>query len=67
MSNESRENLQGTDGQDVADLTATTGQTVKESATTGQAISEPAAAAVDAAVEGATASSTNDTPAQQQQ
>ena len=78
MSNESRENLQGTDGQDVADLTATTGQTapepattgqtVKESATTGQAISEPAAAAaVDAAVEGATASSTNDTPAQQPQ
>jgi hypothetical protein len=67
MSNESRENLQGTDGQDVADLTATTGQTVKEPATTGQAISEPAAAAVDAAVEGATASSTNDTPAQQQQ
>ena len=66
MSNESRENLQGTDGQDVADLTATTGQTVKESATTGQAIPEPAAAAVDAAVEGATASSTNDTPAQQQ-
>ena len=57
MSNESRENLQGTDGQDVADLTATTGQ----------AISEPAAAAVDAAVDGATASSTNDTPAQQQQ
>ena len=67
MSNESRENLQGTDGQDVADLTATTGQTVKEPATTGQAIPEPAAAAVDAAVEGATASSTNDTPAQQQQ
>ena len=77
MSNESRENLQGTDGQDVADLTAaagqttpepaTTGQTVKEPATTGQTISEPAAAAVDAAVEGATASSTNDTPAQQQQ
>ena len=57
MSNESRENLQGTDGQDVADLTAAAGQ----------AISEPAAAAVDAAVEGATASSTNDTPAQQQQ
>ena len=56
MSNESRENLQGTDGQDVADLTATTGQ----------AVPEPAAAAVDAAVEGATASSTNDTPAQQQ-
>ena len=67
MSNESRENLQGTDGQDVADLTATTGQTVKEPATTGQAISEPAAAAADAAVEGATASSTNDTPAQQPQ
>ena len=57
MSNESRENLQGTDGQDVADLTATTGQ----------AVPEPAAAAVDAAVEGATASSTNDTPAQQLQ
>ncbi len=57
MSNESRENLQGTDGQDVADLTATAGQ----------AVPEPAAAAVDAAVEGATASSTNDTPAQQQQ
>ena len=57
MSNESRENLQGTDGQDVADLTATTGQ----------AVPEPAAAAVDAAVEGATASSTNDTPAQQPQ
>lgn len=67
MSNESRENLQGTDGQDVADLTATTGQIVKESATTGQAVPEPAAAAVDAAVEGATASSTNDTPAQQPQ
>ena len=57
MSNESRENLQGTDGQDVADLTATAGQ----------AVPEPAAAAVDAAVDGATASSTNDTPAQQQQ
>lgn len=67
MSNESRENLQGTDGQDVADLTATAGQTTPEPATTGQTISEPAAAAVDAAVEGATASSTNDTPAQQQQ
>ena len=67
MSNESRENLQGTDGQDVADLTATAGQTISEPATTGQGISEPAAAAVDAAVEGATASSTNDTPAQQQQ
>ena len=57
MSNESRENLQGTDGQDVADLTAAAGQ----------AVPEPAAAAVDAAAEGATASSTNDTPAQQQQ
>ena len=58
MSNESRENLQGTDGQDVADLTATTGQ----------AIPEPtAAAAVDAAIEGATASSVGDAPAQQQQ
>ena len=67
MSNESRENLQGTDGQDVADLTAAAGQTTPEPATTGQTISEPAAAAVDAAVEGATASSTNDTPAQQQQ
>ena len=67
MSNESRENLQGTDGQDVADLTATTGQTVKESATTGQATPEPAAAAVDAAIEGATASSVGDAPAQQQQ
>lgn len=49
MSNDSRENLQGTDGQDVADLTAAAGQ----------AVAEPtAAAAVDAAVEGATASST---------
>ena len=67
MSNESRENLQGTDGQDVADLTATTGQTTPEPATTGQTTPEPAAAAVDAAVEGATASSTNDTPAQQPQ
>ena len=57
MSNESRENLQGTDGQDVADLTAAAGQAVPESA----------AAAVDAAVDGATASSTGDTPAQQQQ
>lgn len=57
MSNESRENLQGTDGQDVADLTAAAGQ----------AVPEPAAAAVDAAAEGATASSTGDTPAQQQQ
>ena len=68
MSNESRENLQGTDGQDVADLTATTGQTTPERAAAGQTTPEPAAAAaVDAAVEGATASSTNDTPAQQQQ
>ena len=57
MSNESRENLQGTDSQDVADLTAATGQ----------AVSEPTAAAVDAAVEGATASSTNETPTQQPQ
>ena len=48
MSNDSRKNLQGTDGQDVADLTAAAEQ----------AVSEPtAAAAVDAAVEGATASS----------
>ena len=48
MSNDSRKNLQGTDGQDVADLTAAAGQ----------AVSEPtAAAAVDAAVEGTTASS----------
>lgn len=48
MSNDSRKNLQGTDGQDVADLTAAAGQ----------AVAEPtAAAAVDAAVEGATASS----------
>ena len=46
MSNDSRKNLQGTDGQDMADLTAAAGQ----------AVSEPtAAAAVDAAVEGATA------------
>ena len=57
MSNESRENLQGTDSQDVADLTAAAGQ----------AVSEPTAAAVDAAAEGATASSTNETPAQQPQ
>ena len=48
MSNDSRKNLQGTDGQDVADLTAAAGQ----------AVSEPtAAAAVDAAVKGAAASS----------
>ena len=67
MSNESRENLQGTDGQDVAYLTAAAEQTTPESAAAGQAIPESAAAAVDAAVEGATASSTNDTPAQQQQ
>ena len=57
MSNESRENLQGTDSQDVADLTAAAGQ----------AVSEPTAAAVDAAAEGATASSTNETPTQQPQ
>ena len=57
MSNESRENLQGTDSQDVADLTVATGQ----------AVSEPTAAAVDAAAEGATASSTNETPTQQPQ
>ena len=57
MSNESRENLQGTDSQDVADLTVATGQ----------AVSEPTAAAVDAATEGATASSTNETPTQQPQ
>ena len=57
MSNESRENLQGTDSQDVADLTAATGQ----------AVPEPTAAAVDAAAEGATASSTNETPTQQPQ
>ncbi len=57
MSNESRENLQGTDSQDVADLTVATGQ----------AVSEPTAAAVGAAAEGATASSTNETPTQQPQ
>ena len=57
MSNESRENLQGTDGQNVA---------VPEPAAAGQAIPEPAAVvAVDAAAEGATASSTNDTPTRQ--
>mgnify|MGYP001023024509 FL=1 len=57
MSNESRENLQGTDGQNVA---------VPEPAAAGQAVPEPAAAvAVDAAAEGATASSTNDTPTRQ--
>ena len=57
MSNESRENLQGTDGQNVA---------VPEPAAAGQAVTEPAAAvAVDAAAEGATASSTNDTPTRQ--
>ena len=49
MSNESRENLQGTDGQNVA---------VPEPAAAGQAVPEPAA-------EGATASSTNDTPTRQ--
>ena len=57
MSNESRENLQGTDGQNVA---------VPEPAAAGQAVPEPAAAvAVDAAAEGAAASSTNDTPTRQ--
>ena len=57
MSNESRENLQGTDGQNVA---------VPEPTAAGQAVPEPAAAvAVDAAAEGATASSTNDTPTRQ--
>ena len=69
MSNDSRENLQGTDGRDAADLTtaagqavpepAAAGQAIPETAAAGQAVSEPtAAAAVDAAVEGATASST---------
>lgn len=67
MSNESRENLQGTDSQDVADLTAAAGQTTPEPATTGQTTPEPTAAAVDAAAEGATASSTNETPTQQPQ
>ena len=66
MSNESRENLQGTDGQNVADLTVAAGQAVPEPAAAGQAVPEPAAAvAVDAAAEGATASSTNDTPTRQ--
>ena len=59
MSNDSRENLQGTDGRDAADLTTAAGQAVPEPTAAGQAVSEPtAAAAVDAAVEGATASST---------
>ena len=67
MSNESRENLQGTDGQNVAvPEPATAGQAVPEPAAAGQAVPEPAAAvAVDAAAEGATASSTNDTPTRQ--
>ena len=67
MSNESRENLQGTDGQNVAvPEPAAAGQAVPEPAAAGQAGTEPAAAvAVDAAAEGATASSTNDTPTRQ--
>ena len=67
MSNESRENLQGTDGQDVAvPEPVAAGQAVPEPAAAGQAVPEPAAAvAVDAAAEGATASSTNDTPTRQ--
>ena len=48
MSNDSRENLQGTDGRDAADLTAAAGQAVSEST---------AAAAVDASAQGASASS----------
>ena len=49
MSNESRENLQGTDGRDAADLTTAAGQAVPEPTTAGQAVPEPAAAAaVDA-------------------
>ena len=67
MSNDSRENLQGTDGQNVAvPEPAAAGQAVPEPAAAGQAGTEPAAAvAVDAAAEGATASSTNDTPTRQ--
>ena len=67
MSNESRENLQGTDGQDVAvPEPVAAGQAVPEPAAAGQAVPEPAAAvAVDAAAEGAKASSTNDTPTRQ--
>ena len=67
MSNESRENLQGTDGQNVAvPEPVAAGQAVPEPAAAGQAVPEPAAAvAVDAAAEGATASSTNDTPTRQ--
>ena len=58
MSNDSRENLQGTDGQDAADLTAAAGQAVPEPTAAGQAVSEPtAAAAVDASAQGASASS----------
>ena len=67
MSNDSRENLQGTDGRDAADLTAAAGQAVSEPAAAGQAVpgptaagqavSEPtAAAAVDAPAQGASAS-----------
>ena len=57
MSNDSRENLQGTDGRDAADLTTATGQAVPEPTAAGQAVSEPtAAAAVDAPAQGASAS-----------
>ena len=44
MSNDSRENLQGTDGQDAADLTTAAGQAVSEPTAAGQAVPEPAAA-----------------------
>ena len=47
MSNDSRENLQGTDGRDAADLTTAAGQAVPE---------PTAAAAVDAPAQGASAS-----------
>ena len=67
MSNDSRENLQGTDGQDAADLTTAAGQAVSEPTAAGQAVPEPtaagqavseptAAAAVDASAQGASAS-----------
>ena len=57
MSNDSRENLQGTDGRDAADLTAAAGQAVSEPTAAGQAVPEPAAAAaVDAPAQGASAS-----------
>ena len=57
MSNDSRENLQGTDGRDAADLTTAAGQAVPEPTAAGQAVSEPtAAAAVDAPAQGASAS-----------